>query len=62
MTPLNLEVGMSASTSSGAQGNSGPFGDFVVSGSGTAAKQNTTFYIVAGVVGLIALLLIFRRK
>jgi hypothetical protein len=57
MTPLNLEVGMSASASSGANAGAG---DFIIDGGG-GSKTLWPWIILAG-AGLVIFFVWFRRK
>lgn len=57
-TPINLEIGLSQSTSQAARAG----GDFSVTGGG--AKQQQTMWIVFGLVAVAvaALILFFKRR
>lgn len=57
MTPLNLEVGMSASASSGANAGAG---DFIVDGGG--GTKTIVPWLVLGAAALVGLYLFFRSR
>jgi len=61
MTPMNLEVGMSASASSGASAGAG---DIVLSGIGGGARANNTFWYILGGVAVLGVIawLVLRKK
>jgi hypothetical protein len=56
------DIGVSVATSSGVQGGDITGGDFIVGGSGGAAKAPTWLLIAAGVVVVLALFAFLLKK
>lgn len=56
------DIGVSVSTSSGAQGGTASTGDFTVGGSGGANKTPTWLWIAAGAIAVLALFAWMLKK